>query len=282
MTHPRQLFTLGLALTATLSLSWSVQGQDADEIAEEIARKSGLWVLEYSYDHPRWLSMNTDLGPDNEDDLYKKEGDGRKGEARDVETSKVPGEFQGGAELLRTENYWYVFYTLKNPSDTARRLFINVTAKSDDGTSYHDIYEPAAFLKLKGILQDRGKVGPDEKLCSQQDLSIPLEQASLSADPATRKLALPTIEAGQTLKCVAIFPKLSPEMDKLLIHFQGFSNDLIIENPEDHRRLVKERVLELEYKRLGNPDFTANQSPTFVAERWITVERTIKTDLRAP
>jgi hypothetical protein len=298
------------AITFSLFLPVSVHAQELsekDEQAKQIAKNSGLWFLKFKHDKLRWISMNNDLG---------------------VKGGKIPHEFSGSSKQLRTENYWYIFYTITNKEETDHRIFINITAESDKNKNilskrgkkkksfisewdqyrvkgideqkadaklnpqslfrsryrkrYHDVKDPAVFKKVEAILRYRGKLKKGEALHSQLDLTIPSKKADLNADPATRKLAMPTIKAGETKKCVAIFRKFDVEMDWAIITFRGLSNDQIVGFPEDHRRNVTENILQLVFERRGSNFFTANKTPKFVSKKWIAVKRTIKTDLKSP
>jgi len=264
------LLVLGLALM----LPAPVVGQDADggdEEAAKIAKNSGLWTFGFGHEHPAWISLNRDLG----------------NELRD---GKVPGEFSGSHKLLRTENFWYLYYWIKNETEEDQRFFINITATSDisgktkarkHARRYHDIYDPAVFKKAEAILRYRGKVKEGEKLYHQKDLTLPSAGSDLSAS-FPRKLAMPKIAAGQTMKCVALFRKFDGEMDGLTIRFEGLSNDLQIEAPEDHTRTVTTKVLELAYKRPGDEFFAVGDAMTFLWRKWMEVKTTIKTDLKSP
>jgi hypothetical protein len=276
--------TLGASLALLLTLlplgpSASAWAQDDDEIAREIARKSGLWVLGFEHDGPRWISLNRDRG--------RAEGKlavpgGGEVELDGLDEKKLPGEFGGGARQLRVANYWYLFYTVTNKDEEDHRLFVDVTASSDKSRRYHDVYDPAVHRKIEEILRSRGKLGEGEKLHSQIDLNMPTQRADLDA-AFPRKLSLPMIKAGESKKCVAIFQRFDPEMDTLKIHVEGLQNDVIVEAPKDYRRTVREQILELVYERLGNEFFTAsNKLPRFVSRKWKTRETTVKTDLKKP
>lgn len=260
----------------------AIAQSDEDDVALQIAKQAGLWTLKHKFERPRWISMNHDLGPDNEDEVFKKEADGKVPGTRGADYTRVPSPQGGSAAELRVENYWYVYFELTNDGEDDRRIFIDLTARSDSAVDYHDVYSPATFNKVRAILEDQGKLKRDEKLHSQVDLSIPDSPDDLGADAATRKISQAIIKAGETKKCVAIFPRLDEDMDKLTISVRGLSNDVTIAAKEDHRREISERVLQLEYKRLGNPHFTADKDPEFVTERWLTEKRSIKTDLRSP
>lgn len=108
----RTKFCLLSTLILSLLVPLSSFGQDAeeDEKAKQIAKNSGLWYLKFKHEAPRWISMNNDLG---------------------VEDGKIPHEFSGSAKQLRTENYFYVFYTITNKEEKDIRVFINVTGESD-------------------------------------------------------------------------------------------------------------------------------------------------------
>lgn len=259
----KRLIGRGLVALLLLGLSSSfVKAQDADdETAKEIAKKSGMWVLKWKHERPRWISLNYDLG---------------------TEDNKIPTENSGASPQLRTENYCYMYYEVSNKDDSDHRFFINITGVSDKKKTYHDVWDSAAFKKIEAILRYRGKIKKGEKLHSQKDITIPTKRADLDANPATRKLALPVIKAGETKKCVAIFRKLNVELDNLSINVRGLSNDLDIKSKEDHRRTIAEKILQLKYKRPGNEHYTSTKSLKFVSKKWIVKTHQIKTDLAKP
>ena len=62
----------------------------------------------------------------------------------------------------------------------------------------------------------------------------------------------------------------------------GLSNDLQIEAPEDHTRVVKTKILELEYERPGDEFFAVGDALKFLSRKWREVSTKIKTDLKTP
>ena len=102
------------------------------------------------------------------------------------------------------------------------------------------------------------------------------------------KAALQTIQPGETLKCVAIFSALDPEMDALGVFVRGLTNSSLMTHadfvrPPDraHERVVTEAVLVLTWRRPGD-EFAADLDPIeFVGRRWVDQTRTVKSDLKS-
>jgi hypothetical protein len=303
-------FWLLSALLLTLALPLTVMGQDPkedDEAAKEIAKNSGLWFLKFSHDGPRWISMNNDLGVEDGKIPHEFSGSAKQLRAENywyvfyTITNKEQADHRlfinVTAESDKNKNVLSKRTKMKKGFASAWDKFRVRDAdqkKAEDDRSeaskfrslyrkrYHDVKDPAVFKKVEAILRYRGKLKKDEKLHSQIDLTIPAKPDDLGANPATRKLAMAMIKAGETKKCVAIFRKFDVEMDWLILNFRGLSNDQVIDFPEDYRREVTENVFQLLYKRHGSDFFTANKTPKFLAKRWVAVKRTIKTDLKSP
>ena len=182
------------------------------------------------------------------------------------------GEEEGGD----IDVYWYMTYTLTNTDGDDHKIFINITAESDKGYKYVDTTQPLAKEKIKKRLQ----MGPDEKLFGKEDLTYSGKEEDLRA-PFPRKLNLPVIKAGQTIRCVAIFHRWDPEMDSLVIKIQGLTNDVRIERTEiPNERKITETFLTLEYKRPGDEFYVTLDSLKYAGRKWIHVTRKIKTDLK--
>lgn len=191
------------------------------------------------------------------------------------------------------ENYWFLPYTLTNNDDNAHEFFVDVTATSDKGNQehrYHDSWIPDVYEEVSRILGVR----EGEQLLSQRELCMPRpgdQNVPPSVrDPETTKtarIALPTIQPGETLRCVALFERFDPEMDRLTIKVRGLTNSSIISHDDyvapdsqPHRRVITEAVLQLHYRRPGD-EFGHGQDPLeFVGRRWTDETRTIKSDLR--
>ncbi len=218
-----------------------------------------------------------------------------------------------------TETYWFLPYTITNRDDTAHEFFLDVEAVSDRGRSrdvdpldgrepdkaveieavsgrarnrarYHDTWIPDVYEEIRRVLGLREQ----DQLLSQRELSLPpgearneLPKPEDRRTTATAKIALQTIQPGETLRCVAIMGPIDPEMDKLVVHVRGLTNSSLLEHDdyvapdgEPHRRVIKEAVLTLHYGRPGD-EFVHGQDPIkFEGRRWMDVKRVIASDLR--
>jgi hypothetical protein len=114
----------------------------------------------------------------------------------------------------------------------------------------------------------------------EQNRPPSVDQAPPQGESA--KIALPVIKAGETLRCAAMFRGLDPQMDRLTIFVRGLTNDFEIEAAEPHRRKVRERVLELVYESPGDEFSTHVRPIRFVSEKWVDIEKVVKTDLDKP
>lgn len=191
------------------------------------------------------------------------------------------------------ENYWFLPYTLTNHDDHPHEFFIDVTATSDKGNQefrYHDTWIPDLYEEVVRILGVR----EGEQLLSQRELCMPrpgdqnaLPRISDQRTTETARIALPVIQPKETLRCVALFEKFDPEMDRLTISIRGLTNssligheDYVAPDNQPHRRIITEAVLQLHYRRPGD-EFVHGQDPLeFVGRRWTDETRTIKSDLR--
>lgn len=218
-----------------------------------------------------------------------------------------------------TETYWFLPYTITNRDDTAHQFFLDVKAISDRGRSrgvdpladrdphkaveieavsgrargqfrYHDTWIPDVYEEIRRVLGLR----EEDQLLSQRELSMPppeerneLPHIQDRRTDKEAKIALQTIQPGETLRCVAIMGPMDPEMDKLVVHVRGLTNSSLIEHDdyvapdgEPHRRVIKEAVLTLHYGRPGD-EFAHGQDPIkFEGRRWMDVKRVIASDLR--
>jgi hypothetical protein len=226
------------------------------ELAEKIARgNERVWVLEFQQGNLGRIQIKDDTGD--------------------------------------TENYWFLPYTLKNKDEHPHEFFIDVTATSDKGNQeyrYHDMWIPDVFDEAAKILGVR----EGHPLLSQRELCMPpagqqntMPQISNPQVNESAKIALPTIQPGETLRCVALFQKIDPEMDRLTIKVRGLTSSsllthdaYVIPDSQPNRRIVNEAVLLLDYRRPGD-EFAHGQDPIeFIGRHWADETRTIKSDLR--
>jgi hypothetical protein len=189
------------------------------------------------------------------------------------------------------ENYWFLPYELTNNDDHPHEFFIDITATSDKGNRefrYHDTWIPDVYDEVAKILGVR----EGQQLLSQRELCMPKpgDQNELPKvdDKRTRdvgRIALPSIQPKEKLRCVALFEKFDPEMDRLTIKVRGLTNSSILSHDDyvapdnkPHRRVITEAVLTLHYKRPGDEFAHGQDSIEFVGRRWTDETRTIKSD----
>lgn len=126
------------------------------------------------------------------------------------------------------------------------------------------------------------------KLWGHKEVTTPEEISSVEVRPERRplgkpyKIARPILKAGETRQCVAIFPRLDAEMDRLTISILGLTNDILVEPTEPHTRKVTERLYQIVYERPGDEFHPSLDKISFVKEGWVDRERIIKTDLKSP
>jgi hypothetical protein len=220
-----------------------------------------------------------------------------------------------------TETYWFLPYTLTNKDEVAHSYFIDVSARSDRGKrkfKYHDLWISDVYEEVRKILGKR----EGQQLLSQRDVSMPppgeanvLPKTGDQRTKETAKIALPTLQPGESAECVAIFGPFHPEMDRLVISVRGLTNsslwaevvrrpaptprnpnrtvdtlavksedrigeDSVAPKDKPNRRIITEAVLELHYKRPGDEFAHNTDAVVFVRRRWVDVRRTIKSDLK--
>lgn len=256
----RAVAPLALALAAFVaSPAAAQQGGDRDEqdkISNEIARNNTrVWYLEFKQGTLGRVQLKDDTG--------------------DVET------------------YWYLPYTITNKDAVPHSYFLDITAVSDRGRKewrYHDVWIPDVYEEVRKHMGLR----EGDQLLSQKNVSMNppgkgnvLPKLDNVETRETAQIALPEIQPGETLRCVAIFMPFHEEMDRLVISVAGLTNSSVFskqdyEAPEDqpNRRVIREAVLELHYSRPGD-EFAHGQDPiVFVRRRWVDHTRTLKSDLR--
>lgn len=218
------------------------------------------------------------------------------------------------------ENYWALPYTITNNDKVAHSFFLDISAHSDRGKKkfvYRDTYIDDVYKEVRKILGMR-----KQKLLSKVDVSMPPEGkrnklpekvdwraltrrtvkivtkpdddpdgvGKIGVDfkprPGAGRIALPSIQPKQSLKCVAILGPFHAEMDKLVIKIRGLTNHSILKKDayvapkgKPHRRVIKEAVLELHYKRPGDEFAHGQDKITFTGRKWTDVKRVLKSDL---
>jgi hypothetical protein len=131
---------------------------------------------------------------------------------------------------------------------------------------------------VKEIVRRKLGVRKDERLWTAEDLTVQHEPADVTAG-FPRKLDLPVIKAGETVRCVAIFRGPDPQADKITVTFNGLTNDVISEKIGPNERKVIERALVLSYERPGDEYYRTQDSIEYVGRQWVTLERIVKSDL---
>lgn len=173
------------------------------------------------------------------------------------------------------QSYLYLPFTLTNPDDKDHSFFLEVWAESDKGKTYRPVASQVVLAKVRHRLG----VKPFERLWSQEDFTTAHDDQPLPPDPPLQ-IKLPTIPGGEAVQCVVVFTGPDPEMDKMTIRFRGLTNDVhVVKTDDPHERILKERVLALEYRRQGDEFFWHEDPIDFVERRWETQETLIKTDL---
>lgn len=205
---------------------------------------------------------------------------------------KPLGRVQLKDDTGHIENYWYLVYKLKNKhKELVRPFFLDIRAYSDRGKNkveYHDTWIPDVYEEIRRQLGLR----ENAQLLSMRQVSMKPE-GEQNEGPAlgdtksykTAQIALPKLQPGEEVTCVAIFKNFHPEMDRLVIRVRGLSNwSLLSEKfyeaqPNSHDRTIREAVLELHYSRPGD-EFAHGTDPiVYETTKWVDDERQIKSDL---
>lgn len=132
---------------------------------------------------------------------------------------------------------------------------------------------------MKELVRKRLGVRAGDRLLAVDDLTTNHDDQDVKAT-GRRELKLPILKAGETVRCVAIFRGPDPEADRLSVTFRGLTNDVIAQKTDKpNERKLSERALVLTYERPGDEYFRTQDSITYVGRQWVTLERTIKTDL---
>jgi hypothetical protein len=164
---------------------------------------SDFWVLEFEPRHMRMISPKSGLG-----------------------TGRV---------------YGYLVYTLANTTKEDREVFVEISATSENGKQFSDIFLPSVEREIE-------KKEGDSTLWGKADL-FALQKKKKPDDP---KYNYMTLKAGERRNCVAIFNRLDPNAQKLKIQVAGLSNEVRKITKEDGTRELEERVRELQFERSGD------------------------------
>ena len=136
--------------------------------------------------------------------------------------------------------FWYLLYNVENKGDEDRATHLSITAKSDRKKSYVDTYVGSVERAVER------KVG--RPLWGRADLVKAQKDRDPKGDGA-KTFNYTTFESGKKRQCVAIFNKLDPGANKIVISFRGLSNDFHLITNEDGSREIEERVYQLRYER---------------------------------
>jgi hypothetical protein len=173
------------------------------------------------------------------------------------------------------ERYWYLPFTLVNEDQEDHSFFLEVSAESDKKREYRNLAHPIVKEKARRRLGVR----EGETFWDAHDLTTNHEPTDTAA-AFPRKLDLPVIKAGEKVRCVAIFRGPDPEADKIVVSFRGLTNDVqSIKTGTPNERKLVERIFQLTFERPGDEFYRTDDAIEYVGRQWVTVERTVKSDL---
>ncbi|MBI4600545.1 MAG: hypothetical protein HY721_01155 [Planctomycetes bacterium] len=153
--------------------------------------------------------------------------------------------------------YWYMLYTLSNSAKEDRQVFVNITATSDGGKRYADLYLPAVERAI-----ERKENTP---LWGKEDEFKVLAKRK----PKDPKYHYLTLKAGEKRSCVAVFNRLEPTANKVTVRVAGLSNEVREVVKDDGSRLLEERVRELRFERPGDEHAMSLDSFKLVGKDWV-------------
>ena len=154
--------------------------------------------------------------------------------------------------------YMYLLYTLTNGTKEDREVFVDITASSENGKQFSDIFLPSVEKEIER------KEGSSD-LWGKSDL-VALQAKKKPDDP---KYNYVTLKAGERRNCVAIFNRLHPNAQKLKIHVAGLSNEIRGLTKEDGSRELEERIRELSFERTGDEYAITLDTFTLTGKEWI-------------
>ena len=155
--------------------------------------------------------------------------------------------------------YWYLLYTLENKSDEAREAFISISATSDRGAKYVDMFLPNVELEIERK-EGRALWGKADEFALQKDRS-----------PDDLEYLLMPIEGGSKRRSVAVFNRLDPNANQVTIRIKGLSNEIRRVETEDGT-VLEEKVLELTFHRPGD-EFAITQDTFYPKQQNWVVDR---------
>ena len=140
--------------------------------------------------------------------------------------------------------YWYLVYTVKNPTDEAVNLSLSIKARSDVGKlSYTEWYNPEALAAIKAregkaiknVREMRCEIGP-----------------------------------GESKKAVALFRNVHEGTDLVEIQVSGLWDRVY---REKDRLVFEDRVLNVYYFRPGDEYYPQFDNFTFKKSKWVVLNR---------
>jgi hypothetical protein len=165
--------------------------------------------------------------------------------------------------------YWYLTYNLKNAGGEDRDVFLEISASSDNGRTYSDMYLPSVEREVE-------KKEADPNLWGKADIHA-LASKRERDDP---KYGYFTLKAGEKRRCVAVFNRLDLNANKITIRVAGLSNEIGRVVKDDGTKELEERIRELYYERAG--DEYAATLDTFVMKGRDWTKRRVTAAVGAP
>ena len=136
--------------------------------------------------------------------------------------------------------YWYMLYTLENPSNEDREIYVSISATSDRDKTYQDL-----FLRPieRGIERKLGRQfwGQDDRF-----------DILATRDPSDPRYSYTTLKAGEKRRCIAVFNPLDAGANHIRIDVHGLTNDIEAVAQPDGGTEIREKVRVLEFKRVGD------------------------------
>ena len=162
--------------------------------------------------------------------------------------------------------YWYLLYTVENPSDEDREIYVSISASSDRKKEYGDLFLPSVerAIEKKEKAKLWGKT--DEfKIISKRD-------------PSDAQFHYVTLKAGEKRRSVAVFNRLDPNANDITIRVKGLSNEVRPATDADGVAVLEHRVRVLKYKRPGDEFAITRDSFKLTSENWVRQKLPVKKD----
>ena len=156
--------------------------------------------------------------------------------------------------------YWYLVYDLVNTSGEDRDLYVGVAASTDDKRNYADVYLPG----VERAAEKRERRG----LWGKADLY----QLLSKRDPTDPKYQYVTLKKGTRRACIAVFNRFDPNATNVRISFSGLTNEARSITREDGSKVLKTRLFELRYERIGDEFQITQDSFKFKGKSWVSKE----------